>query len=156
MSEIGKEMTKQLKLDTKAVESVDSENVPAERADEILHKAAGPRIRNPSRYVTAASRRVAQEVGQWPEQQMEHVYADEHAQPEQQMEDGYVEEFEREQEDQAFQQQEWAAPKPAAEEWTGALANESWEAGPTASADWGSGAPGGGEDWSAPTGQGGW
>jgi len=66
------------------------------------------------------------------------------------------EEFEREQEDQAVQQ-EWAAQKPA-EEWSAAQANESWEAGPAANADWGSGAPGGGaaEDWSAPTGQGGW
>jgi len=67
------------------------------------------------------------------------------------------EELERQEEDQGFQQ-EWGAPKPA-EEWT-AQAGESWEAGPAADVTWDTGAAapgaGGGEDWSAPTGQTGW
>jgi len=78
------------------------------------------------------------------------------------------EELAMQDEEQAFQQQEWAAaaaaaaPKPA-DEWAGAAANESWEAGPAANADWETGAPAAGaaaggaaEDWSAPTGAGGW
>jgi len=75
------------------------------------------------------------------------------------------EELAMQEEEQKFQQQEWAAaPKPPADEWA-AQANESWEAGPAAATDWDTAAPGGAggaaggaaaEDWSAPTGAGGW
>merc|ERR1719330_47376 len=64
------------------------------------------------------------------------------------------EELERQEEEPAFQA-DWAAPKPAADEW-GAQQGESWEAGP-AGESWADAAPAAGgaqEDWSAPTGQG--
>jgi len=69
------------------------------------------------------------------------------------------EELERQEEEPAFADN-WA-PKPAAEEW-GAQAGETWEAGAAAGESWGDAAPAAGgaggatEDWSAPTGQGGW
>jgi len=70
------------------------------------------------------------------------------------------EELERQEEaDQFANQQEWGAPKPAADQEWGAQTGE-WEAGPAADASWdapAAGAAGGAtEDWSAPTGTQGW